>query len=112
MPYQSRCIGNETQRRLAYHNGTAWLFAYADFIEAKAAYADFSQTAVREALGFLEPLWSHLSENGIGTFAQMKDANYPHIPRGCFADAVTTAKALSLYLRLKYPTAPNNSRIK
>jgi len=102
LPYRGQCIGNEATRRLAYHNGTAWLWAYPGFIEARASVFHFSDLAVKQALAFFEPLWEHLTEGGLGTFSEMKDGNFPHTPRGCYAHARTVAEALRVYLLLKY----------
>ncbi|MBN1437432.1 MAG: glycogen debranching enzyme N-terminal domain-containing protein [Sedimentisphaerales bacterium] len=102
MPYQGRYEGNETQRRLASYNGTAWLWAYPSYVEAYAAASDFSEYGVRQALAFLNPMWQHFEQDGLGTFSEMQDANYPHTARGCFAYAITTAEALRVYMRLRY----------
>jgi len=102
MPYQGKCVGHERDRRLAYHNGTAWPCVFPSFIEARAAAYDYSDLAVKQALAFFEPLWNHLTVNGIGTITEMQDGNYPHHPRGCFAHALSVAETLRVYMRLKY----------
>jgi predicted glycogen debranching enzyme len=108
MPYQGQCTGDETARRIAYHNGTAWPWAYPSFIEARASVFYFSELAVKQALAFFEPLCSHLFENGIGTLSEMKDGNYPHTPRGCYAYALSVAETLRVYMRLQYQPKKNN----
>jgi len=108
MPYQGQCTGDETARRVAYHNGTAWPWAYPSFIEARASVFHFSELAVKQALAFFEPLWSHFYEGGIGSFSEMKDGNYPHTCRGCFAYALSVAEALRVYVRLKYQINKTN----
>jgi len=102
MPYRGTCDGDETSRRVAYHNGTAWPSAYPSFIEARAGAFGFTSLAVRQALAFFEPIKTHLSKGGIGTLAQMKDGNYPHRPRGCYAYCLSVAEALRVYMLLKY----------
>jgi len=102
MPYQGQCVGTEMRRRLAYHNGTAWPGAYPAFIEARVAAFQISDLAVKQALAFFEPVWSDLFTAGIGTISEMKDGNYPHRPRGCFAYAPGVAETLRVYLKLKY----------
>jgi predicted glycogen debranching enzyme len=106
MPYQGTCSGNETTRRVAYHNGTAWLNAYPGFIEARASVFRFTDLAVRQALAFFEPIRAHLVENGIGTISEMKDGNYPHHARGCYGYALGVAEALRVYMLLKYQQRP------
>lgn len=101
-PYQGRCQGDETQRRLAYHNGTAWPCVYPVFVEALAAVDAFWPDEIQKALAFFEPLYGDLARGAIGTLAEMKDGNYPHARRGCFAYALSVAEVLRVYLLLKY----------
>ncbi len=108
MPYQGQCTGDETSRRIAYHNGTAWLWIYPSFIEARASVFHFSELAVKQALAFFEPLWSNLYEDGIGNLSEMKDGNYPHASRGCFAYALSVAEAIRVYMRLKFQINKTN----
>ncbi|MCP4711097.1 MAG: hypothetical protein GY869_20955, partial [Planctomycetes bacterium] len=102
LPYQSRCIGDETARRLAYHNGSAWPWVYPNFIETRAAVYHFSDLAVRQSLAFFEPVALEMASGGIGALAQIKDGNYPHAPRGCYGYALSVAETLRVYLMLKY----------
>ncbi|MCK5270546.1 MAG: glycogen debranching enzyme family protein, partial [Sedimentisphaerales bacterium] len=92
MPYQGACVGGEVARRVAYHNGTAWPSAYPSFIEARASVFCFTDLAVKQALAFFEPTKTHLTEGGIGNISEMKDGNYPHRPRGCYAYALGVAE--------------------
>ncbi|KPK74996.1 MAG: hypothetical protein AMJ79_12700 [Phycisphaerae bacterium SM23_30] len=109
LPYQGRCRGDETARRLAYHNGSAWPWAYPGFIEARAAVFNFSELAVKQALAFFEPVWAELASGGIGTLPEIKDGNYPHTPRGCYAYALSVAETLRVYMMLKYRQSPTPS---
>ncbi|MBN2375414.1 MAG: glycogen debranching enzyme N-terminal domain-containing protein [Sedimentisphaerales bacterium] len=102
LPYQGSYTGNETQRRLAFHNGTAWPWAYPGYVEARAAVFDFSDLAVKQALAFFEPFRSELTQGVLGSISEIKDGNFPHTPRGCGAYALSVAEVLRVYLRLKY----------
>ena len=102
LPYQSRCLGDETARRLAYHNGSAWPWAYPNFIETRTAVYQFSDLAIRQSLAFFEPVALEMAYGGIGALAEIKDGNYPHTPRGCYAHALSVAETLRVYLMLKY----------
>jgi starch synthase (maltosyl-transferring) len=102
MPYSGRCVGDETARRIAYHNGTAWPMFYPRYLEARTAAWDYSDQAINHALAFFEPVWQSLCEGGIGTLPEMKDGNFPHATRGCYAHAPSVAEALRVYWRLKY----------
>ena len=89
--------------RLAYHNGTAWPFAYCQYVEAMALVSSFSESAVKQALTYFEPIRTELMSSGLGTLGEMKDGNFPHTTRGCIAYAHTVAEALRVYMLLKYP---------
>ena len=77
-------------------------FMVAAIKEAQAAAGDFSEVAVKQALAFMEPVWTHLRQDGIGSLSELKDGNYPHTARGCYAHAATVAEVLRVYMRLKY----------
>ncbi len=102
LPYQGRCSGYEHQRRVAYHNGTAWPHLYPLYIEARRQQQP-GKEGRRQALTLLEPVWTDLTTGGLGTLAEMKDGNTPHTPRGCYAYALSVAETLRVYLELKYP---------
>ena len=102
LPYQGSYHGSELQRRLSAHNGTAWPFVYPSFIELRAAAYDYSTLAVRQALAYFEPLWYEMSTGSIGFIPEMKDGDFPHRPRGCYAYALNSAEAIRVYMRLKY----------
>jgi predicted glycogen debranching enzyme len=107
MPYRGQCVGDETARRLAYHNGSAWCWAYPGFIEARASVFGYSELSVKQALAYFEPIWTELASGGIGTLAELKDGNYPHHPRGCYASALSVAETLRVYMKLKYAYPPS-----
>ncbi len=105
MPYQAKCVGNETDRRLAYHNGTAWVWAYASYIEAGANLLNYSDSVCKQGLAFFEPIWNQLRRGGIGTLSEMLDGNFPHTPRGCFAYSLSVAEVFRVYMHLKYTSS-------
>jgi glycogen debranching enzyme len=47
-----------------------------------------------EARGFLSGLLDHLNDFGIGSVAEIFDAEEPHRPRGCIAQAWSVAEVL------------------
>ncbi len=102
LPYKGTYQGSEIDRRLAAHNGVAWPFAYPSFIELRAAVYDYSALAVRQALAYFEPLWHEMATASIGFIPEMKDGDFPHRPRGCYAYALNSAEAIRVYMRLKY----------
>jgi len=108
MPYQGQCTGNETERRVAYHNGTAWSWIYSDFIQARAFSDGNTTLAINQSLAFFEALWAKFDKGAIGTLSEMLDGDAPHAPRGCFAHAVSIAEALRVYMHLRYTLLPES----
>ncbi|MDY6934126.1 MAG: amylo-alpha-1,6-glucosidase [Spirochaetota bacterium] len=101
-PYQGEYKGDEdTSRKAAYHNGTAWLWLYPYFVEAFAfAYGDNIES-VRRALNFLAPSVRLLRKGAVGSLEEIRDGDYPHTPRGCFAQAWSVAELMRVYLKLR-----------
>jgi glycogen debranching enzyme len=96
--YCARYEGGVVDRDRAYHQGTVWPFLLGPFVTAwmKA----FGQTvAVRnKARGFLAGLEVHLQEGCLGHVSEVFDAEAPHLPRGCFAQAWSVAEPLRVLI--------------
>ena len=85
-PYQGIYIGDEdSQRKPAYHNGTAWTWPFPSFVEALLiTYGSDLNSQARALLSSA----SILLENGcIGHLPEILDGNTPHYQRGCAAQA-------------------------
>jgi starch synthase (maltosyl-transferring) len=85
-PYQGKYIGDEdTKRKPAYHNGTAWTWMFPSYCEAwiKAYGIDGKKTA----LDWLASSAGLISKGCIGHIPEILDGDYPHKPRGCDAQA-------------------------
>jgi glycogen debranching enzyme len=88
--YARRYEGDSRERDSVYHQGTVWSWLLGPFALAHfKVYGD----AVR-AMGFLEGLAPHLQEGCLGTTSEIFDADPPHTPRGCFAQAWSVAETL------------------
>ena len=85
-PYQGRYAGDEdTRRKPAYHNGTAWSWVFPSFCEAWARV--YPDSGAQTALSYLGS-GVRLLENGcIGHMPEILDGNSPHTARGCDAQA-------------------------
>ncbi|MDY6968286.1 MAG: amylo-alpha-1,6-glucosidase [Spirochaetota bacterium] len=100
--YRGTYEGDEnTSRKIAYHNGTAWLWLYPYFVESFAFANGNDIDAVRRALCFLAPSIQLLREGAVGSLEEICDGNYPHTPRGCFAQAWSVAELLRVYIKLR-----------
>ena len=89
--YISIYAGSPFERDSAYHQGTVWAWLIGPFIDAyRKAYPD-REARVAEMLSGFE---SHLAEAGLGQISEIFDADAPHFPRGCPAQAWSVAEVL------------------
>jgi predicted glycogen debranching enzyme len=101
--YVSRYSGGWYERDRAYHNGTVWSWLMGPFVEAHLRVHDFTPRAKSYARRLLEPLTEHLDEAGLGSVSEIFDADKPHTPRGCPAQAWGVAE----FLRAWHLTTPD-----
>jgi predicted glycogen debranching enzyme len=88
--YRPRYAGDQVQRDSSYHQGTVWAWLIGAFVEAHLrVYRD-----PQLARSFLLPFQYHLVQQGVGTIAEIFDADAPHLPRGCLAQAWSVAEVL------------------
>jgi len=92
--YCGRYEGDVRQRDGAYHQGTVWAWLLGPFLTAYVRTAPNPAAARREARRWLAPLWDHLQEAGLGHVSEIFDGDPPHRPRGCIAQAWSTAEVL------------------
>jgi starch synthase (maltosyl-transferring) len=99
-PYQGRYIGDEdTRRKPAYHNGTAWSWLFPLFCEAWAAtYGDKSR---KTALALLAGGIRLLEHGCVGHIPEILDGDFPHTPRGCEAQAWGASELLRVWIKLQ-----------
>ena len=101
-PYWGRYEGDEdTRRKPAYHNGTAWVWLLPAFCEALARAWDFQPEAVAAARAYLGSLDGLLAEGCVGQLPEILDGDAPHAQRGCDAQAWSVTEALRVWLLLQ-----------
>lgn len=85
-PYWGSYCGDEdTRRKPAYHNGTAWCWQLPMFCEALwMAYGD---SALQTALAVLGTAGDAMRMACLGQLPEIMDGSVPHLPRGCCAQA-------------------------
>ena len=97
-PYWPRYEGDEdTRRKPAYHNGTAWTWTFPTFCEALAAAWEFSPEAVATAKAYLGSIEKILNEGCLGQLPEILDGDAPHTQRGCDAQAWGATEALRVW---------------
>jgi predicted glycogen debranching enzyme len=88
--YISHYGGSPHDRDAAYHQGTVWGWLLGPFA---LAYFRVHQNK-SQARRFLEPQSQAIGAYGLGTLAEIYDADPPHNPCGCIAQAWTVAEFL------------------
>ena len=97
-PYWPRYEGDEdTRRKPAYHNGTAWTWTFPTFCEALARAWDFSPAAVAAAKSYLGSAEKLLNAGCLGQLPEILDGDAPHTQRGCDAQAWSATEALRVW---------------
>jgi predicted glycogen debranching enzyme len=98
-PYRGTYTGDEdTRRKPAYHNGTAWTWLFPAFCEAWVlTYGDESKDA---ALAWLCSGIRLLEQGSLGHIPEILDGDVPHTPRGCDAQAWSASELLRVWNKL------------
>jgi len=100
-PYWPRYEGDEdTRRKPAYHNGTAWTWTFPSFCEALARAWGDSPEAVAAAKSYLGSAERLLSEGCLGQLPEVLDGDAPHTQRGCDAQAWGVTETLRVWKML------------
>jgi glycogen debranching enzyme len=101
-PYQSRYEGDEdTRRKPAYHNGTAWVWLLPLLCEALDLAWDGDPAARATARAWLGSVAPLLDSGCLGQLPEILDGDAPHTPRGCDAQAWSVSEALRVWELLK-----------
>jgi starch synthase (maltosyl-transferring) len=97
-PYWPRYKGDEdTRRKPAYHNGTAWTWTFPVFCEALARAWGFSPEAMAAARSYLGSVDHLMNEGCLGQIPEICDGDAPHTQRGCDAQAWGVTETLRVW---------------
>ncbi len=98
-PYQGTYAGDEdTRRKPAYHNGTAWTWLFPSYCEAWAMV--YGAAGAKTALAWLTSSVRLMEHGCIGHIPEILDGNSPHTPRGCDAQAWGASELLRVWCKL------------
>ncbi|HEX8397334.1 MAG TPA: amylo-alpha-1,6-glucosidase [Pyrinomonadaceae bacterium] len=89
--YCPRYEGDGFRRDSAYHQGTIWSWLAGAFWTARGKVFPNEPQKFQD---WLENFKGHLSEAGVGQISEIFDAEAPHAPRGCIAQAWSVAEIL------------------
>jgi len=94
--YRPHYGGDQYSRDSAYHQGTVWSWLLGAMITAIVRVE--GEAGKLRAKQLLENIQPHLSDAGVGTISEIFDAELPHSPRGCMAQAWGVAEVLRAYI--------------
>jgi predicted glycogen debranching enzyme len=93
--------GDQRTRDAAYHQGTVWAWLIGPLVSAHLWVHRDPATA----RSFLAPFEYHLSDDGLGTIAEIFEGDAPFKPRGAMAQAWSVAEVLRAWLETAQPPA-------
>ncbi len=85
-------IGSPLERDASYHQGTVWAWLIGPFVDAYRK--THSKDAEKRVGEILDGFKAHMSVAMVGQVAEIFDADTPHTPRGCAAQAWSVAELL------------------
>jgi predicted glycogen debranching enzyme len=94
--YKPVYFGDLRTRDAAYHQGTVWGWLIGPFVDAWLKVHPHDRAGARR---FLEGFRDELGEFGMGSIAEIFDADAPFTPRGCIAQAWSVAEVLRCWLK-------------
>jgi predicted glycogen debranching enzyme len=99
-PYQGHYLGDEdTRRKPAYHNGTAWTWPFPHYVEALAkVYGKAARTPGLSLLGSAVEL---INTGCLCHAPEICDGDAPHTGRGCDAQAWGVSELLRVWKKLE-----------
>ena len=92
--YRAHYEGGVRERDSAYHQGTVWPWLMGPFISAYVKVHERSEAAKAQAASWLRPFEEHLMAARLGQISEIADAEPPHTPHGCIAQAWSVAELL------------------
>ena len=94
LAYKGTYSGNQSERDLAYHQGSVHVWLICHFAEG------YLKVYEQSGLSYIEELYDNfeevMSEHGIGTISEVYDGDPPHKPGGAISQAWNVAELLRL----------------
>jgi predicted glycogen debranching enzyme len=103
--YRPAYGGTVWMRDGCYHQGTVWSYLLGPYVDA--LFYVKGEKAKSDAFQVIKKFLDHLDEAGAGTVSEIFDADPPHIPRGCIAQAWGVGEVLRVILKYKLLEKPS-----
>jgi starch synthase (maltosyl-transferring) len=98
-PYWGHYTGDEdTRRKPAYHNGTAWTWPFPSYCEAWAI--TYGEAGRQTALAWLTSSIRLVETGCLGHLPEVLDGDTPHTSRGCDAQAWGASEWVRVWVKL------------
>jgi predicted glycogen debranching enzyme len=94
--YREKYYGDLRARDAAYHQGTVWAWLIGPWIDAWLKLHPDDRSNARE---FLHGILEHVDDYGVGSIAEIFDAEPPYTPRGCIAQAWSVAEVMRCWAK-------------
>ncbi len=99
--YRKIYAGNPYERDSAYHQGTVWAWLMGPFVDAYLNVFGESEGNCRYLESLFDGFRQHMSEAMLGSISEIFDAEPPHAPKGCAAQAWSVAEVLRAVQKLR-----------
>ena len=93
--YKQRYDGDLRSRDAAYHQGSVWGWLIGPYIDALARVHPERCTT-----DLLSGFAAHLDQACVGSISEIFDAEQPHTPRACIAQAWSVAEVVRCFVKL------------
>ncbi len=98
--YKGKYLGNQQERDLGYHQGTAWPWLLGPFAEAwLGLYGEKGKEFIQ---GLYTGFEAVMTEAGVGTVSEIYDGDPPHEARGAISQAWSVSELLRIKWMLDY----------
>ena len=105
-------IGSPVERDSYYHQGTVWAWLIGHFVDAYRRVHSKDAKADEFVDQILKGFKAHVTEAMAGQISEIFDADSPHTPRGCAAQAWSVAEFLRVMDSQTESAEPQNDDIK
>ncbi len=92
--YKGSCVGDQTTRDMAYHQGTVWPWLAGHYVEAFLRI--YKKIGVEIVKAIYNKFEETMFEHGIGSISEIYDGNPPHTPRGAISQAWSVAEIIRM----------------